>query len=494
MSLSSSGDSAASRFLDRHYRRFALAVLALALFNLTFRLGQEFVLEWDESLYAINAWEALTQGSWIGTTFFGQLDYYNSKPPLLVWGIALMFKGFGVSLTSLRLVSATAAWLTVVALQIWLKRAFGSVTALAGSLILATMFGSVYVHSGRSAATDAPFTLVVTLTAIVAWAERERPWQRLWLGPLVAAAFLLRGMAALLPLGMFLLIRVLRRGRGPAWPVTLGAIGLCLAPIAAWMIARYRVDGWAFFQPLFMYDFVARAVRPIEEHPGRYYYYLKVFQGHHYDWLLATVTVWLLMPARWGFLRQAWLSLRSADSRAVVLWSWGVLTLVIPTLMQTKVPWYLNTFYPVFASVAGLIMASALSVLADGRLRRRMLAAVIVTGVAVSVAESKLLWYSYQRRDLRFSGQSLLLAERERLRGQRIFLESDERAWHFVAEAIVGAIPVHVGNPEEGEYVLSTRPCGTDRMELLRSTATGFLCQHRTRDDKLHPAGLRRDQ
>src|SRR4051812_16164674 len=84
------------------YRFLAAATLALAAFNLTFRLGHEFVTEWDESLYAIGAWETFHNGSWIGTTFLGQLDYYNTKPPLMMWLIAASFKLFGPSLWSLR--------------------------------------------------------------------------------------------------------------------------------------------------------------------------------------------------------------------------------------------------------------------------------------------------------------------------------------------------------------------------------------------------------
>ena len=89
------------RFISRSYRVLAGITLAIAAFNLTFRLGDEFIAEWDESLYAISAWEALHTHSWLGTTFFGQLDYYNTKPPLLVWLIAFCFKVFGPGFWSL---------------------------------------------------------------------------------------------------------------------------------------------------------------------------------------------------------------------------------------------------------------------------------------------------------------------------------------------------------------------------------------------------------
>ena len=66
---------------------------------------------WDESLFAISASEMVDSGDWIGQTFLGALDYYNSKPPLHVWLVALSFTAFGPGLVSLRLPAMIAAWL-----------------------------------------------------------------------------------------------------------------------------------------------------------------------------------------------------------------------------------------------------------------------------------------------------------------------------------------------------------------------------------------------
>jgi 4-amino-4-deoxy-L-arabinose transferase-like glycosyltransferase len=104
--------------------------------------------------------------------------------------------------------------------------------------------GFVHIHSGRSAATDAPFTLVILLSVVTLRAEKARPWQRIWLGPLLATAFLLRGMAVLMPLALVIVVLLAReRGQNTAWKPTLGALALFLLPVAAWVVARYQVDG-----------------------------------------------------------------------------------------------------------------------------------------------------------------------------------------------------------------------------------------------------------
>ena len=93
---------------------------------------------WDESLFAITA-AKWSSGDWIGTTFLGSLDYYNTKPPLRVWLVALAFKAFGPGLVTLRLPAMLAAWLTVAVLLWWAARAFGRAIGVVAGLVLATL-------------------------------------------------------------------------------------------------------------------------------------------------------------------------------------------------------------------------------------------------------------------------------------------------------------------------------------------------------------------
>src|SRR6478735_8985449 len=90
-------------FCERHYTTLALITLAIALLNLGYRLDREVVTAWDESLYATSAAEMVRSGNWLVTTFQGDVDYCNTKPPLNIWLIAMSFKLFGISLWTLRL-------------------------------------------------------------------------------------------------------------------------------------------------------------------------------------------------------------------------------------------------------------------------------------------------------------------------------------------------------------------------------------------------------
>ena len=54
-------------FVPSNFPVLLVAILALAAFNLTFRLGEQTITEWDESLYGLSAAEMLERGEWVAT-------------------------------------------------------------------------------------------------------------------------------------------------------------------------------------------------------------------------------------------------------------------------------------------------------------------------------------------------------------------------------------------------------------------------------------------
>lgn len=465
----------------------ATGVLLLAAFNLCFRLDAEIVREWDESLYATTAWEMQRSGDWIATTFRGALDYYNTKPPLNVWLIATSFNLLGVNLIALRMASVTAAWLTVAVLVWWVRKHIGEAIAILSGVVLATCFAFFYVHSGRSANTDAIFTLLIVLTVVTLWGARARRWCLLWLGPILAAVFLLRGMAILLPLAVIFVYEMVEFGfrRRHRWLPTVGAAALFLLPVGAWMWARWQLDELKFLERVFWYDFVARSVTTIERHPGSVFYYLDVLLKHQYDWLAAAVLAWMLFPVPWTKLPEFVRFRRGDTSPCTLLLIWAAVALVIPTLMRTKLAWYLHPFYPVFAIGVAWVLAHARSraaELARGWRAGRAVALGMVLVLALGVAEGKLIWFSYHHRDLRSSSQGLLLAEREGLCGRSVFRNRWNRAEMFVIEAMVGAthrlapdMADFLRDSRRGDYLMSSRESRNPALVLVRTVGRNHL-------------------
>jgi 4-amino-4-deoxy-L-arabinose transferase-like glycosyltransferase len=422
----------------RHYRSVAAAILALALFNVSFRLGRESVGEWDESLYATTAWEMTRSGDLVGTTFGGALDYYNSKPPLNAWLIAGSFALFGVNLIALRLPSALFGWLTVWVLQRWTRRAFGPLVSLLASLVLATTFAFLHQHSARSGNPDALFALLVLLVIVVLSDSRDHPWRRVWLGPVLAAVFLLKGFAVFLPLIIVALVAVVevtgpstvRRSRPYAT-----AMALFLMITGAWAVARYQIDRMAFFQHMIANDLLGVTLRQLDRHDTGPLFYFNVLQRYHYGWLLgaAIAAVWIRPLSRiWPAFRRA---ARDNKFLCTLLLAWGVATFVVPSLMQTRLIWYLNPFYPLFALVVALVVASGLTAAPTAR-SAAVLASVIVA-IAVT-AEGRSLWRLYRVTNLDRSVQGLLIAHAPRHERGRVFRDRLMRSEKFVVEAVIG--------------------------------------------------------
>jgi 4-amino-4-deoxy-L-arabinose transferase-like glycosyltransferase len=423
----------------RRYAALVIAVLALAAFNLTFRIGSASLTEWDSSLYANSAHEMVESGHWVATTSYGALDYSNSKPPLNVWLIALEMKAFGASLVSIRIASCAAAWLTVLALVIWAWRRFSPAVGLFSALVLATCFGFIHVHSGRSANPDALLTLFLFLIVIVLDAAGDGPWRRVWLGPLLAGVFLLKGMAIMLPLLLIAVIEFRRRlpARERWQPLALALVAFVM-PVGAWAIARWQVDQWLFFERIFFQDFVALSTTSLDNQAGSPLFYLNILQKHHYDWIIAAITVVVLFrPASWAPFRRALAFWRHPDDRIAIVGWWVAIGLIVPSLMQTKLPWYVNPLYPMFALGVGAALSYGFSRRGFPPHHRKLLVAMVV--IASIVAETKLIYYSYSYRDLEHSVQGLLLVEADRIRGTRVYNSSWNQADNFVMRALVHA-------------------------------------------------------
>ena len=423
---------------SRRFLVLACAVLGLAAFNLTYRLGNESLTEWDESLYATSAFEMLESGNWVVTTFNGTTDYYNSKPPLNVWLIALSIKAFGPSLTAMRIPSILAAWLTIVVLLWWSHRRFGPHVALFSCMVLATCFGFLHVHSGRTDNPDALLALFFLLIAVTLDLSSERPWRRIWLGPLFAGVFLLKGMAILMPLLLVVIVEARRKvDARERWLPLAAAFVLALIPALSWAIPRWRADGLAFFDRMFFQDFITLSTTAVEGQKQSKLFYLNILVKHHYDWIVAALTVMILFPpTSWSQVRASVKFWKSDDDSQRILGFWAAIALVVPMAMRTNLPWYINPLYPMFALGVGWLLAYGFSGRpAPSHHRALLIAMVVMAGV---LAEGKLIWYSYNYRALERSVQGLLLAEAGRVRGARVFGQWD-RADAIVLKGLVGA-------------------------------------------------------
>lgn len=232
------------RLAARQYALCALLVLLFTAFNVFAGLGQSRIDDSDEARYGVSAYEMVQNRSFLVTTYAGQPEYWNLKPPLGYWLIALSFQLFGVSPFTLRLPAALLALATVALTMAFCRRALNRRGALVAGLILATTFGFFSHHGARSGDLDSALTFLLVLAVCQIPRLAGSPWWMIAFSGLLAVGFLLKSFA-IVPIVLVAVFYLLWTG---SWQklrpaACLGGAVLFVAVVGAWALARWHADG-----------------------------------------------------------------------------------------------------------------------------------------------------------------------------------------------------------------------------------------------------------
>jgi hypothetical protein len=133
----------------------------------------------------------------------------------------------------------------------------------------------------------------------------------------------------------------------------------------------------------------------------------------------------------------------------------------------------------------GALLAHALATATSaGGARWRRIALVGVIGLAVGVAEGRMVWYNHYVRSMHDTLQGLLLENREAIKGRQVFADRWDRARIFVLEAMVGGrrrlapdLSDFLRDSEPGEFLYSRRPLQHAAVAMVGSNRYGHLYQ-----------------
>ena len=343
-----------------------LALIAVFAAPLLFLGLSDFpILLWDESRLANNAIEMHRDGFGLVTSYLGQPDLWNTKPPLLVWLMTASIGLFGPSEWALRLPSTIAALATSVLIY-WFCR---SVTAsrgagIAGALILLTTYGFVAPHVARTGDYDA--LLIFFATALVSCCYRilenlrggGRPSSLLLACASLAltGAIMTKGVAGLMILPGIALASLLGGALLKAvrdWRVWLA---LCLPALvtATFYLAREMV-GPGYLDAVWANEMGGRFLTALEGHqePAAFY----AIQ------LLAPPSanagsLYLASAFPWSWLALILVPLAARDARFAPALTYLAIVLVaflaVISAAQTKISWYVAPAYPLIACLIGI--------------------------------------------------------------------------------------------------------------------------------------------
>lgn len=340
-------------FIESKYYIFFGLILILTLFNLFYKLGSQHIFNWDEARHGVSAYEMIKSGNYIVNTYNFSNDYWNLKPPLSFWTVALGYKLAGFNALGLRLFSAVFAFLTVVIVGVYTKREHGPLSSLLAMMVLITSSQYILYHGARTGDPDSLYVFLFT-AAILSGFLIKKNVKFIYLACLCfSLAFLTKSWhAGNIPiiLGLYLIFTgQIRKLSIKNWVISF----ICaIIPVAIWATLRFSYDGWTFFSNMINYDLLERSSTAIEDHVGGPFYYLKLLLNVHYYGLWMAVLV-VFIIATLIRIDKEFLSANQRTLLGLILWV--LVPLVLFSIAKTKIRWYIFPAFPPLAILIGLL-------------------------------------------------------------------------------------------------------------------------------------------
>ena len=256
--------------------RPAAWLLLLPLLGLCFwQLGAVPLFDLDEGAFSAATWEMLQRGDFVTPWLNGAPRF--DKPILIYWLQAASVSAFGLSEWALRLPSALAAALWVLAVWRFTVARGGPVAGLLAALFMATSAGVLVI--GHAATADAVLNLWLALAMLDLYRHFETPTRALRLRVFlwVGLAVLTKGPIGLLVPGVVSLAFHAVEGRWRDWlRAAFDPLGwvVLLGVALPWYVAEYLAQGQAFIDGFFLKHNLSRFADTMEGHGGVPYYYL----------------------------------------------------------------------------------------------------------------------------------------------------------------------------------------------------------------------------
>ena len=306
------------------------AIVAFAFF---WQLGTFPLVDVDEGAFTEATREMIAGGNYITPQKDGEPRY--DKPILTYWAQAAAVRLLGCNELALRLPSAIASSLWVLALWLFVRARLDARTATVAGMVMALSLQVTLI--GKAAIADALLNLFIALSFFELYRFYARPAAGRHAAPVLRAylwmglGFLTKGPVAVFFPVLVSLLFFWSEGALRHWlKAALAPLGWLIFVLVAgpWYLAIYLDDGPAFFASFFLTHNAGRFGEALQGHRGFFGYYFAVLPV-----ILLPFTGWFLrLLPDW---RAAW-----ADPLARFLWLWFLVVFVFFSFSGTKLPHY----------------------------------------------------------------------------------------------------------------------------------------------------------
>jgi outer membrane protein assembly factor BamB len=322
----------------------ALTVLVLVIFAVAFfaSLGAGPLWAADEKTYSQMAHHMLKSGDYLLPWAYGEPAIWTGKPPVLMWLMALSYQAFGVNNYSTRLWNPMFGILSLVIMFYLGKKLYNEKVGFLSVVVLGTFI--TFFEFATHAMTDGPllFFMLASIYFMILSEEKNSSYYAALGGLFFGLALMTKQIQALLiPLIIIAYFvatkRSLRFFFTKSFTLFWVVPVLVCFPYVLYMTMRFR-DFWDCY---LIYCVVERATTPIEGHAGSPLFYIKyLVTGENLLWVaLLPFSVVLC-----GF--NAFVKRHKSD---ILIFAWMAIVLVLFSVAQTKLYWYILPALPAFA-------------------------------------------------------------------------------------------------------------------------------------------------
>ncbi len=332
----------------RLIRLFIIFALSLVtVYRLFFGLGDKPIERWDEETNINVVSDSITQNNF-PVLYLGSKPFFE-KPPLWYFLNSVIAKTSGISNTSMRLTSAVSGLLIILVSAYLAWYWWGNIAMIITWTVLLTseqlfttnVGGYFATHTLRSADLDA-LQILFLLIAFLAAVQMKGRLVPLILGISSGLAILTKGPMGLLPI-VFLSILLLTK-RKIDWRsllISWLSLALVVLPWYTFMTIKFGND---FLLENMGYHISERVLTPLEGHQASIWFYGEILGSGN----IFPAGILLLISLVWIVVRKKY-----KNRRLFFLTLMVISCFVIPSIVQTKLAWYILPIYPFAAMLIG---------------------------------------------------------------------------------------------------------------------------------------------
>jgi 4-amino-4-deoxy-L-arabinose transferase-like glycosyltransferase len=395
-----------NRYSNKGFLLIAGIFALIAYFPLFLHLGSDPIYAWDESMFAMRAYQLANSGTFLENfgDYVAGFNNPNIKPPFGTYFQALSFKIFGYNELALRLPVALFCLSTGI-LLIWFfyRYFYNPLLGFLSAMVLVCSPGYITPHLARTGDHEG-ILIFLALAALLSFYQYTENKQPKWIylsAMFFAFGFLTKNLVVLFPLPAMLLYLVYQKqlltfikSKAVWQSAALFLVILGINYFIVWRVSPYnfRFLGFGNVQDRFV-NVVHGHAAPLS------YYWTELGTVNFFPW------VWLL-PV--GLTALALNKNSRYRSFMLLMLASSISHLMVITISKTKLPWYDASVYPWLSVIAAFGLwaiweqfLSQFSLSAKARLGSISLLTMAVFGYSYTqeVAENmKRLIYSPQQK------------------------------------------------------------------------------------------------